>query len=178
MSNFLNDELQQMDEIEQKENPDIEEAVSINDPIRTLKMQKMVLVDRGTTIDKVVALFQSEGVACVLVTDNEKLAGIFTERDVIRKLIGEKVDITTVIVDDYMTSDPDTLGMSDSIAFALNRMYDGGYRHVPIVNSANNPVGIVSVLDVIVHLAVYFSSEVLNLPPTPQRKAQKRPEGG
>ena len=178
MSDYLDDEFRQMNEREFEDKLEMKEAVSINDPIRTLQLQKMVLVERGTTIEKVIKMLQSNGVACVLVVDNGVLTGIFTERDVIKKLIGTNVDITKEIVDDYMTPNPDTLRMDDPIAFALNRMYDGGYRHVPIVDADNHPVAIVSVLDIISHLAVYYSDEVLNLPPNPARKAQKRREGG
>ena len=85
MSEFLDDEHQLMDEQEFEESKDITEGISINDPINTLALHKMVLVERGTTIQTVIEKFQAEKVACVLVR-GEKLYGIFTERDVIMKL--------------------------------------------------------------------------------------------
>ena len=56
-------------------------------------------------------------------------------------------------------------------------MTEGGYRHIPIVNSRGKPVGLIGILDIVSHLAEYFSQDVLNLPPLPIRK-QKQAEGG
>jgi len=112
------------------------------------------------------------------VTEHGTLSGIFTERDVIMKLAGKGFDYSKEVVNNYMTKSPDVLRSDDRIAFALNRMTEGGYRHVPIVDSKGKPVGLVGILDIIKDLAVYYSDEVLNLPPEPQRGAQKRPEGG
>lgn len=178
MTQNFNDEFQQMDEREFETEHTIDKAVSIEAPISSLKLQKMITVDLGTTVADVVKLIQTEGVACVLITDKGKLVGIFTERDVIRKLVGKGLDHTREIVDDYMTPDPHFLFIDDPIAFALNRMYDGGYRHVPIIDTDHKPIGIVGILDIISHLAVYYSDEIINLPPDPMRVAQPRPEGG
>ena len=113
-----------------------------------------------------------------MIQENEKLSGIFTERDVIWKLAGKGLDYSSEAVDDFMTKAPDALQMDDPIAFALNRMTEGGYRHVPIVNDVGKPLGIVGILDIVRHLAAYYSEEIMNLPPSPLRGAQDRPEGG
>ena len=176
MSEFLDDEHQLMDEQEFEESKDITEGISINDPINTLALHKMVLVERGTTIQTVIEKFQAEKVACVLVR-GEKLYGIFTERDVIMKLASKGFDYNEEIVDDYMTHSPESLRGRDSIAFALNRMTEGGFRHVPVMDDEGKPVAIVGVLDIVRHLAEFFSADVLNLPPTPLRE-QKSAEGG
>ena len=178
MSELLDDEFKQMDEREFEEALEMQEAVTINDPITSLELQKMVVVESDTTIARVIELFQAERVACVLVTEDGTLSGIFTERDVIMKLAGKGFDYSKEVVNNYMTKSPDVLRSDDRIAFALNRMTEGGYRHVPIVDSKGKPVGLVGILDIIKDLAVYYSDEVLNLPPEPQRGAQKRPEGG
>ncbi|MFQ6674190.1 MAG: cyclic nucleotide-binding/CBS domain-containing protein [Fidelibacterota bacterium] len=178
MSNFLDDEFQQMDEREFEEEAELGQAVSVEDPIRSLRLGGMVLVDRETTIARVIELFQVKGVACVLVTEGDKLVGIFTERDVVMKVTGKGLNLSRVRVDSYMTPSPEVLKIDDPIAFALNRMTDGGYRHVPIVDDRGKPVALVAILDIVEHLASYYSEEVLNLPPEPHRKPQERPEGG
>ena len=91
MSEFFDDEHQLMDEQEFEESKEMTEGISINDPIDTLSLHKMVLVERGTTIQTVIEKFRAEKVACVLVGD-EKLYGIFTERDVIMKMAGKGFD--------------------------------------------------------------------------------------
>ncbi|MFQ6608312.1 MAG: CBS domain-containing protein [Fidelibacterota bacterium] len=178
MTDLFNDEMSQMDEREFAETPQIAEAVSVDDPISSLELQKMVVIASGTKVADALNLFQTEGVGCVLVQENDKLIGIFTERDVIWKLAGKGLDYSSEEVDKFMTKEPDVLHMDDPIAFALNRMTDGGYRHVPIVNDDGRPMGIVGILDIVKHLATFYSDEVMNLPPSPVRGAQDRPEGG
>lgn len=178
MKEWLDDEFQQMNERESSQDLEIVEAISVKDPVSSLDLQKMAVVEAGTPVATVVNLFQSERIPCVLVVKAGKLAGIFTERDLILKLSGKGLDHSTEIVDDYMTENPDVLRMGDPIAFALNRMTDGGYRHIPLVDDRGRPVGLVGILDIVKHLAFYYSEEVLNLPPEPPRRAQKRPEGG
>jgi hypothetical protein len=56
-------------------------------------------------------------------------------------------------------------------------MVDGGFRNIPIVDEKRKPIGQVSILDVVNHLGQYFHDEILNLPPEPLRK-QNRREGG
>ncbi|MEE2876359.1 MAG: CBS domain-containing protein [Candidatus Neomarinimicrobiota bacterium] len=176
MSDLIDEEAQQMDQMEFEEGKEMEEAISVGDSINTLTLQKMIVMPRGTAIQTVIEQFQAEGVACVLIGD-DSLEGIFTERDVIMKLAGKGLDYHNEIVDDYMTTSPESLLGEDSIAFALNRMTEGGYRHIPVVDLNGKPVGLIGVLDIVRHLAEYFSQDVLNLPPSPLRK-QIRAEGG
>ena len=71
---------------------------------------------------------------CALVLDGEgKLVGIFTEHDVLRKLIAvERETRGGVSVSELMSGNPEALRESDSVAAALNKMAMGRYRHVPI----------------------------------------------
>ena len=76
-----------------------------------------------------------------------------------------------------MTPKPDTLRMDDSIAHALNHMYDRGYRHIPIVDSNRKAIGFVSIRDIVNHLATFYRKQILNVPPKPVRSVSDR-EGG
>jgi CBS domain-containing protein len=75
-----------------------------------------------------------------------------------------------------LTAHPETLGPDDGVAFALNRMVVQGYRHIPIVDG-ENPLGILSVRDVVRHLVSLMPNRVLNLPPEPSLEARS-PDGG
>jgi CBS domain-containing protein len=66
-----------------------------------------------------------------------------------------------------MTVHPQALNEEDTIAYALNFMDLGGYRHIPIVNELFEPVGLVSIKDIVSYLVEHFADEVLNLPPHP-----------
>jgi len=116
-------------------------------------------------------------VGCVLVEAEGRLLGIFTERDILTKLVGTGYDPATVKVDGVMTRNPETLTPEDPIAFALHRMSVGGYRHLPLMDTAGRPVGILSVKDIVDYLAEHFPEEILNIPPEPG-KQPRIPEGG
>ena len=108
------------------------------------------LVDAGESVDTAIARMQEEGIDCLLVTENDALVGIFTDRDAILKVAGEEAGGRTV--GDLMTHDPVVLRRSDAVAVAIHKMAVGGFRHVPIVDGGA-PIGVVSARDVFRHLA-------------------------
>jgi CBS domain-containing protein len=116
-------------------------------------------------------------IGCVLVEQGGKLVGIFTERDILTKLVGTGYDPAKVLVDGVMTRDPETLTLDDPIAFAMQLMNVGGFRHVPLVDDERRPVGILSVKDIVDYLVEHFPRDVLNIPPEPG-KHSRTPEGG
>ncbi len=96
-------------------------------------------------------------VGCVLVFDQNRLAGIFTERDLLTKLSAEEQELTKLKLREAMTTDPAVLHEEDSIAYALNRMSVGGFRHVPVIR-ANRPIGVISIRDVLHFIAAKLTS--------------------
>ena len=108
------------------------------------------LIDARAPIDEAISRMQSEGIDCLLVTENGSLVGIFTDRDAILKVAG-KADGGQA-VRDVMTPDPVILRSGDPVAVAINKMAVGGFRHVPIVKGGV-PVAVVSAKDVFRHLA-------------------------
>lgn len=178
MSEELEEELNIIEERGKEKNPILELALSIDEPIDNILFREPVIVKRDTKVSDAITLFNEKDVGCILVVDDRnKLIGIFTERDVIRKLIIKGLDINKETIENHMTKRPDSLCLSDPIAYALNRMAAGGYRHVPLINEQNEPVGFLSVRDIIDHLADYYSNEILNLPPSPHTKQLSR-DGG
>ena len=179
MSEELEEELRIIEERDKEKEPNLAFALSINEPIEHINYPDPVIVYKNTKVTRAVELFNEKDVGCLLVVDetNGKLIGIFTERDVVRKLFNKGPDLLNVTIEDYMTKRPDALHLSDPIAYALNRMAAGGYRHVPLVDKDWKPVGFLSIRDIVDHLADYYSNEILNLPPSPHAK-QRSQEGG
>ncbi|TMB20289.1 MAG: CBS domain-containing protein [Deltaproteobacteria bacterium] len=101
--------------------------------------------------------------------------GIVTERDFIMKL-GQGDEKRSVR--DFMTPDPEVLSPDDPIVYALNKMSVGGFRHVPLVTEAGQPVGVVSAKDIIDYIADFFPNEVLTVPPDPARGERWRGRDG
>ena len=179
MPDDLEEEARIIEERDNQIEPNLEFALSINEPIEKINYREPVIVLIDSKIKDIISLFNEKDVGCVLVIDGktDKLVGIFTERDVIRKILSKSSNIPDEAIEKYMTKRPDALHLSDPIAYALNRMAAGGYRHVPLVDEKNHPVGFLSIRDVIDHLADYFSNEILNLPPSPHAR-QVFQEGG
>jgi CBS domain-containing protein len=140
----------------------------LSEPIgRHLSGTPISVSDKATLADTV-ALMQKQHIGCVLVVDKGgRLVGIFSERDLLNRVFGRAVDLKKAGVKDFMTPKPETLGPEDRIAWALNRMHIGGYRHVPIIGRDGLPVGVLSVKDIVDYIVELFPAEVLNLPPDP-----------
>lgn len=90
---------------------------------------------------------------CALVLDDEgKLVGIFTEHDVLRKLVGAGGVAQDVPVSQLMSGNPESLRESDSVAAALNKMAMGRYRHVPIARN-DGSYSVASIKSVLKYIA-------------------------
>jgi CBS domain-containing protein len=90
------------------------------------------------------------GADCVLVVADDRLVGIFTDRDAVVKAAGKRLG--SFHVRDFMTPDPVVLRHDDPIAVAIHKMAVGGFRHIPIVEDGR-PTGVVTARDVFHHLA-------------------------
>jgi CBS domain-containing protein len=111
-------------------------------------------VGPDTPVDVAIARMQETGADCVLVTVDDRLVGIFTDRDAVVKATGKQLD--AFHVRDFMTPDPVVLRYDDPIALAIHRMAVGGFRHIPIVKDGR-PTGVVTARDVFHHLAENLS---------------------
>jgi CBS domain-containing protein len=145
-------------------------------PISDLPLRDPILIDAAATVADAVKSMNDHHTGCVLVGRDGKLVGIFTERDVLTKDYF-RPDSHTVAVETVMTKNPETLEADNSIAFALNKMSVGGYRHIPIVEG-DKPVGVLSVRDVVDFLVELFPEDVLNLPPSPKNAITNSIDGG
>jgi CBS domain-containing protein len=94
--------------------------------------------------------------AAALVATVDGLAGIFTERDYLVRVVAAGRSAETTMVGSVMTPDPDTLRLDDDVTYAINRMAVRGYRNVPIVDESGRPLALVGVRDVVSHLAEIF----------------------
>jgi len=113
-------------------------------------MKDGIVVDADTSLARCLEILREHKMGSVLVADEHgKLTGIFTERDWILKVAGVVPDLSMAQVSDYMTKDPVRERTDATIAFALNQMSHGGFRHLPIVDEQDMPIGVVSVKDVV-----------------------------
>ena len=133
-------------------------------------------VDVRQSVRAAVDLMRAERVGCVLVTDEGRLVGIFTERDLLTRVLAVDRPLTTPM-SGCMTPDPESVDRNDPIRVAILKMERGGFRHLPVVDSHRRPVGILSAKRVIGWVVSHFPHIVHNLPPHAEQAAAREREG-
>ena len=113
-----------------------------------------LIVPQEIKVSDAIALLQQHKIGCVVVTDvMGKMTGIFTERDIVMRVALKPIHPSKATIASVMTVNPQCATMTTTVAFALNMMSHGGYRHLPIVDDDGFPVGIISVKDIVDYLA-------------------------
>jgi CBS domain-containing protein len=151
--------------------PDAEDELEIrgtflNDTIASLEPAEPICLRETATVQEAIGRMLERRQAGVLIVDDRgRLAGIFTERDVLTRVAGAGRDPGHTPLGEVMTPNPEALATGDRVAYAVHSMSIAGYRTVPLVDAERRPVGVVTVSDVIRWLAHLFPEAVLNLPP-------------
>ena len=120
----------------------MEDAVSHLNPVPPITLSA------NAPVNDAIRLMKEHRVGCVLALEDDQLAGILSERDLLYKLAGAQYISDEIKVRDVMTTRLVTLDLQDSIRFALHQMSVGGFRHIPIVKE-HHPIGIISIKDVL-----------------------------
>jgi len=128
------------------------DSTTLSSPLETLNPKKAICVDHDASLKSVIQKMKEHGIGCVCVVEKNWLVGIFTERDILKRVVCNNLNLEKTQVKEVMTANPEYLFMDDEIAFALNRMHVGGFRHIPLVNLENEPQGVISVRDIAAHL--------------------------
>jgi CBS domain-containing protein len=144
--------------------------------IRDLEPLPAAMVKETASIKQAIQVMLDRNLGAVLVEREGKAVGIFTERDILRRVIRTGIDLERP-VEEVMTPDPETLSLGDAIGFALNRMAVGGYRNIPIVDDAGKPLSVLSQREVVTYIVSVLPARVLNLPPVPNLEARST-DGG
>lgn len=155
------------------------DTLALQQPIgEVLELAPVVSVAPSATVAEAVQTMVTRRVGCLLVTENEELVGLFSERDVLTKVAAAAGTMDQAPISELMTKSPDTLSFDSPLVFALHRMSVGGYRHVPLLDAQKRPVAVVSMRDIVEHLVALYPNEVLNLPPEPEQVRWRGREGG
>ena len=85
--------------------------------------------------------------SAVLVVDGDQLLGIFTERDIVFRCVALSCPLDTIQVAHVMTKDPQTIHCDRPFGHALHLMYEGGFRHLPVIDHCGRPVGLLAAHD-------------------------------
>jgi CBS domain-containing protein len=116
-------------------------------PVRIIiQDQKPITAGSNISVAAAARLMKQHRIGAILVTQRGKLAGIFTERDALFRVIAEGRDPEKTPVAEVMTSNPRTIEPDRPFGHALHLMYEGEFRHVPVVENGK-PLGMVSARD-------------------------------
>ena len=109
--------------------------------------QTLVTAEPQTTVRAAARMMAEKRVGAVLVLESGRLAGIFTERDALNKILAVGLDADVTPLVQVMVRNLQTIGPDKPLAYALHMMAEGGFRHVPVVDAAGAPLGMVSARD-------------------------------
>lgn len=145
-------------------------------PVSDVMARDPCIVDADTTVVAAVHAMNERNIGYVLVQENGKLVGIFTERDVLRRVAFREGNHGWKVAA-VMTPDPETLPPTASIAYALNMMSVDSFRHIPIVDGNGRAIGMVSMKNIVHFVVEFFPEAVLNLPGNPDHAIPKTEDG-
>jgi CBS domain-containing protein len=108
-----------------------------------MEQRKLLVAPPETTVLQASQMMAKKRVGAVLVVEQERLTGIFTERDAVFRVIARKLDPATTVLSAVMTPEPKTITPDKSFGYAMLLMHENQCRHLPVVENGK-PVGVVS----------------------------------
>ena len=138
-----------------------------------LNLTEFTEVKIGASVRTTIEKMRQENHNCAFITDQGKLVGIFTDRDILRKVV-DVPDSWDRPIETVMTTNPFTVNSTDPADTALNLMNEKHVRNVPVLDSAGAVIGNLTHYAIVKYLADRFPESVYNLPPEPDRVVRNR----
>jgi CBS domain-containing protein len=152
--------LDPLDELFAAQSEQSSDNLIFSEAIRYLSLAPPVCLGPNATVREAVQCMNDHHIGAVLITEDGAPVGIFTERDVLRRVTLQQLDLRTTIMRDVMTANPITITLNTTRGQALQRMLTGGFRHICVVE-AGQAVGIFSLRDLAECVTDLFPTEVL-----------------
>ncbi len=127
------------------------EAALVRDKVSSLPVHPPVMIPPTTTVGEALTIMVEQGIGCILIVKEEKLVGIFSERDALLRLGILASEKSELPISEFMTAHPAMISTHDKIAFALHKMDLGGYRHLPLMEG-DKPVSLISIRDLLKYI--------------------------
>lgn len=126
---------------------------------RIIQNQSILAAPANTTVLEATLLMKQNKFGALVVVDQGRLVGIFTERDALFRVLAERRDPVNTILAEVMTRNPQSIHPDRPFGHALHMMYEGGFRHVPVIENGR-VVGMVSARDALGPEVEEFASEL------------------
>jgi CBS domain-containing protein len=131
--------------------------------VSVLPTDDFVAVSPYTPLSQAIEAMKGDEGGCVIVSDDGRVVGIFTERDLLNRVLEENVDLESPI-SEWMQPSVETLSSQATIGDAVRLMNEKSFRNIPLVKNGEL-IGSISVFDIITYLAECYPKETMNLPP-------------
>lgn len=145
------------------------------DTVRDVGYRRLVAVAHEATVGDALRKMQAEKVGCCLVVEGDELVGIFTERNLVVRVLEPGLPLDTPIAE-CMTLDPEVVSADAPIRTLFTCLHRGGFRHAPVVDEDGHAVGTTSVKRAVRFLGSILPGVVQNAPDP--GSYPDRPEGG
>ncbi|HEX5392798.1 MAG TPA: CBS domain-containing protein [Rhodocyclaceae bacterium] len=129
-------------------------------PIRQIiQGKKVVTASPDVSVADAAIAMRNARVGALAILEDEKLVGIFTERDALFRVLANGMNPSATKLEYVMTSNPQTITPNRPVSHAMHMMHEGGYRHMPVVENGYL-VGMISVRDALVPELREFEEEL------------------
>jgi CBS domain-containing protein len=115
-----------------------------------IKCQDTYFAEMGQTVLETVRAMVERDIGAVPVLHNGQLVGIFSERDLMKRVVSEGLDPRRTCLAEVMTAEPLSIGMNEDIQHCIALMRQQGFRHLPVCHEGQL-VGVVSLRDILLH---------------------------
>lgn len=112
------------------------------------KGYRVISVPPDTLVLAAVKEMNDHGIGCIMVMDGPKLVGVFTERDVLTRVVAAEVNPATCSIKDVMTRNPLTITENGTIQQTMDLFHGKNCRHLPVLDRSGRVVGMISIRDI------------------------------
>ena len=141
---------------------------TVNDILQAKAQRPVFSVERGETVLNATRRMNEHSIGSLIVTDGGRMCGIFTERDVLRRIVVEQRAPATTLVGDVMTAEIACCSPDTSIDDVRSILKTHRVRHLPVVDADGGLLGMISIGDLNAHMAndrevtIHFLNEYLH----------------
>ena len=143
--------------------------------VLAIELEAPLVLDGSNSVSATMQAMRDRRLGYALITDADKLVGIFTERDVLLSVL-EEDKVLQQPVSRLMTPEPVCVHAVDTVWRVVTLMHEGGFRQIPVVDEKQQVLACVRHKDIAEYLVNHFAEHILNLPPDPEQLATT-PEG-
>ncbi len=112
-----------------------------------VRKQDVATIGGNATVREAVRIMARRNIGSILIVEDSVVHGIFTERDLMRRVVGRDLDPDTTPIAQVMTIDPVTIGADQTAAQAILKMREGGFRHLPVLDGDGGVSAVLSQRD-------------------------------